>query len=527
MDDRVTAPHRRYLAPLRRLPWWAKCSALLIVVVALFDVVVTGPRVSVRWRADVSPADRVARERRYDLRNGEPDSALSTWQYELRNRSRANIGAIVHDPAAEDTHYIDRDALTAPAPDIRLGLRRSWYPLSDLFDRPSQLLRLHPSLWLLLAGGVLLWAARALGARGRRNVTIATLVLIGTMMVVFPLDPSFVEMGESREHAETRTNFERYFGVGVRFEKHLSQTMLFQLYRRDPTDAAPERAMILLSRGAAVWFLLSALAIGIVERWSPVVLRYLGLAVLAPATLLYFGWREFGYLSLNVAAFPLLVRGLRDGGTRIEAGSVLTGLGAALHGAGLVALAGAWLAAVGAAGRLRDRFDRAVRITAWGTAAYLGWIAVYVIVLKYPIQVGPTGPSGWRPWLVDEIREGRVSAAVLSATGTRDLAMIAWIVGMPLLIVALSRSRQYSFEARAAVCYAAPSILFLIFRWPFWGLGVGMDLAVAGFPALYALAWLCAHDGKRTAIAAALLASAHLAFWRVVLDPRFENVPIS
>ncbi len=43
------------------------------------------------------------------------------------------------------------------------------------------------------------------------------------------------------------------------------------------------------------------------------VLRYLGLVLLAPATLLYFGYRELGYLSLNVAAFPLLCTGLKDG----------------------------------------------------------------------------------------------------------------------------------------------------------------------------------------------------------------------
>jgi len=48
-----------------------------------------------------------------------------------------------------------------------------------------------------------------------------------------------------------------------------------------------------------------------------------------------------------------------------------------------------------------------------------------------------------------------------------------------------------------------------------------MDLILGGFPALYALAWLCAHDSKRTKIAAALLVSALLAFWRIVLDARF------
>lgn len=109
----TTAPQRRRITRLLSLPWWAKLSAVLIVAAALFDVEVTGPRVSIRWRADISAEDRVARERRYGLRNGEPDrQSPTTWQYELANRSRENIGAIVNDAAAEDTHYM-RAAVTA------------------------------------------------------------------------------------------------------------------------------------------------------------------------------------------------------------------------------------------------------------------------------------------------------------------------------------------------------------------------------------------------------------------------------
>jgi len=52
-----------------------------------------------------------------------------------------------------------------------------------------------------------------------------------------------------------------------------------------------------------------------------------------------------------------------------------------------------------------------------------------------------------------------------------------------------------------------------------------MDVVFAVFPATYALSWVCAHDPKRTTIAAALLVSAHYAFWRICLDPRFTNAP--
>jgi hypothetical protein len=151
-------------------------------------------------------------------------------------------------------------------------------------------------------------------------------------------------------------------------------------------------------------------------------------------------------------------------------------------------------------------------------------MAIYVIVLKLPIvpdaQTATLSP--WRPWLVEEVRRGRIAAPILSPTGARDLLMSAWIVGAPLLIVAASLWRRYGHEVRMALWYLPPSLLFLILRWPFDGIGGGMDLVVAGFPALYALAWVCAHDPKRANVAAMLLVSAHLAFWRVVFDERFE-----
>jgi hypothetical protein len=177
--------------------------------------------------------------------------------------------------------------------------------------------------------------------------------------------------------------------------------------------------------------------------------------------------------------------------------------------------------ALGTPGRLRDRIDRVLRVVAWGTAAYLGWVVVYVLVLGLRVEPGPETFSSWRPWLVDEVRERRVSAAILSATGARDILMSAWVVGAPLLVVAMSLWRRYEVELRAALWYIPSSIVFLLLRWPFEGIGGGIDLVFAGFPALYALAWVCAHDPKRTTIAAVILISAHFAFWRIVLNDQF------
>jgi hypothetical protein len=505
----------------RRQTWVSIALGVTIAALMLVRVSITGPRVHIRWHERVTAAERAALERRHELRNGNPVGADNTWRYELGDRSPDRLGALIQDPAVADTAYIDRDTLTSEGRDIQLTAR---YPFSDLFDGPSELLRLHRSVWLLAGGAALFWGARSASARRRRHITVATLILVGVTTVAFPLDPSFVTMGGSADHVRSRGDFEQWFGGRVRYEKHLSQVILIQLYPRfGPAEDAPERALVSMSRLAAGWFVLCAVGLAALESWSAVVLRYLGLALLAPSALLYFGWRELGYLSLNVAAFPLLAHGLRYGGARLEAGSVMAGLGAALHGSGLVSLAGAWMAAWGTTGRLIERAGRVLRITAWGTAAYLGWMALYVILLKLPISPdpGPQAFSSWRPWSVDEIREGRVAAAILSPTGVRDLAMSAWIVGAPLLLVALSLWRQQPHEVRAAVWYLIPSTLFVILRWPFEGIGGGMDLVVAGFPAFYALAWACAHDARRATVAAALLVSAHYAFWRVVLDDRF------
>jgi hypothetical protein len=508
-------PHRRKWA-------WIAVAAAVLTIGALVRVTVTDPRVHIRWQDGLTPTARAALERQYDLRNGTPiEGTATTWRYELGDPSRETLRALLDHPSVDDTAYIDRDALTSEGRSIDVGMR---YSLRNPFD-PSELAQVSRSAVLLIGGAAVLWAAGAASPLRRRNAGAATLLLVGVIALALPLNPRIVTMGGSSDHTRSRAEFENWFGGRVRYEKHLSQVVLLQWYQRsDATEAAPERAVIAVSRLATAWFVLSALAIGFLERWSALVLRYLGLALLAPSALVYFGWREFGYLSLTVAAFPLLARGLKDGGARLEAGSAFAGLGAALHGSGLVSLAGAWLAALGASGRLKQRIRGVLRVTAWCTAAYLGWMAIYVIVLKLPIvpDAQPATLSPWRPWFVEEIREGRVAAAILSQTGARDLLMTAWIVGVPLITVAASLRRRYPHEVRTALWYVPPSIIFLILRWPFDGIGGGMDLVVAGFPALYALTWVCAHDAKRTNIAAMLLLSAHYAFWRVVFDERFE-----
>lgn len=260
-------PPAQRRSPLRPARLWMALGGVLIAIVALVDVTMTGPRVTVRWRAEISSVDRAALERRYDLRNGRPEQG-TTWRYELGRRSRENIRALVYDPAVDDTGYIDRDALTAPDPDVRVSIR----PLPGLpfpfsvdnrFKDPWQLFQLQ-SLWLLLAGGALLWAARAINERRRRNVMVITLLFVGVMAYAFPIQPSLVRMGDSNMYVRSRSAFEFYAGVHeIRYEAHLSYAILGRLYRLfGQTDEAPVRAFATLMRGATAWFLLSARAGG-------------------------------------------------------------------------------------------------------------------------------------------------------------------------------------------------------------------------------------------------------------------------
>jgi hypothetical protein len=510
--------------PKHRSQVWIALGAVAIAVAALVDVRVTGPRIAVRWAESVSDSGRAELERRYSLRDGRRDDGPE-WRYQLDDRSRENIGALVRDPGVADTGYIDRVQFTAEEPEIAFGVRPLPFPLSTdaEFRDLGQLFQIQ-SLCLLLAGGGLLWIARRDDGRLRRRLAVATILAVGVTAYALPLPPT-LRMGDADTYTSGRANFEHYAGVrAIRFEAHLSHAVLGRLDAAlGRTDDSPSQALNLLMRMATAWFVASVLGIGFLERWSPLVVRYLGLTLLAPAALLYFGYRELGHLALSVAAYPLLIRGLASGTPRLEAASVLSGLGAALHGFGLLSLAGSSLAALAMKARWTERVRALLRLFAWGTAAYVGWIAIYVLALNLPVIQGHAEVIPWRPWLVDQAVGDRVNVAILSVAGARDLIFTAWVVGAPLLGVAASLWRTHRDELRLASAYAVPSIVFSVAFWPIQGLGAEMDLVVAAFPAFYALAWVCAHDPRRTAIAAALLASAHLAFWRIVLDGRFIN----
>jgi len=538
MSSNVSAlswPHSASLRSRRRL--WAVAVAVLVITLSLVTVTIRGPRVSVRWQTTISTADRLALEQRYGLRNGRQDDAQNdtVWRYELGDWSRDAVAALVNDPAVADTHYIDRSTYKVDDPKVTVAtrvpaiLRLLPFPFSTDQRFESLWFFVHiQSLCLIIAGCVLLRGARIRNERRRQTLAIAALLAVGIAAYALPVNPSLLRMADSGIYTKNRTNFETSIGRGeVPFENHLTIALLAKTYPAfGPGEDAPERTFRALSRVAAAWFVVCALAIGVVERWSPHVVRYLALAILAPSTLMYFGHRDFAYLSLNVAAFPLLAHGISEGSKRLEAGSALSGLGAALHAFGLLSLAGAWIGALVVRASIIQRFERVLRIAAWGTAAWVGWLAIYMIVLGLGITTSHADSGSWRPLFIDDVGK-RLNVAIFSLGGTRDIVVSGWVVGAPIFVVAASLWKQYRDQVSVMLCYAIPSVLFLIFYWPPQGLGVDTGHVVGTFPAVYAGAWLCARKPQHTAVAAALLISGHLGFWRMVLDTRFVNWTLS
>ncbi len=497
---------------------WAVVAAVGLLLILFVRVEIVTPRVHVRWADAVTASEQTQLEQRYRLGPGERVEGR-TWRYALEDRSTANIRALVSDRSVADTAYLDRDMFAAPGRQVQVSLSR----LRALVGpAPAQLLQ-PQSLLLGAIAVLLLWGARSPSAAKRRRVALAASALVVLAALALPLRQP-IRMGDSGTYTASRESFELFSGVTqIRFEAHLSHAILGrldELFGKSPD--APARALRTLATLGTLLFAAAMTVVGRVEGWSPVVLRYLALALLAPSALLYLGYLELGQLSLSLAAFPLIVRGLQRGTREVEAGAALAGFGAALHGFGLLSLAGAGIAAVLAPAPLRRRSQALLGIVAWGTTAYLCWVVLYLVILKLPLVPGHAESIPLRPWLVSAVGD-RVNAAIFSAAGARDVLLEAWLVGVPLLAVVMSLRRSHRDLVRLALPYALPSLAFLVIFWPVQGLGVEMDLVFAAFPATYALAWVCAQDPKRTMIAAGLFASAHLVFWRVVLDTAFVN----
>jgi hypothetical protein len=63
--------------------------------------------INVRWRPEITTAQRTALEQRFDLANGHQTEG-TTWAYDLGDSSFSNIRALVRESAVDDTAHINR-----------------------------------------------------------------------------------------------------------------------------------------------------------------------------------------------------------------------------------------------------------------------------------------------------------------------------------------------------------------------------------------------------------------------------------
>ena len=75
------------------------------------------PRIKIRWAADLSESERIAREQAHGLTR-DPKTDPGVFQYMLPDASSPRLEAIVRDPAVADTQGVDRQAFVLNDPTI-------------------------------------------------------------------------------------------------------------------------------------------------------------------------------------------------------------------------------------------------------------------------------------------------------------------------------------------------------------------------------------------------------------------------
>lgn len=332
-----------------------------------------------------------------------------------------------------------------------------------------------------------------------------------------------VPEGDFGTYTQNVGQFEHYLNItDIQYQSHLGSTIVGVIFRALGRGAGEmRRSFEIYASFASLLYVLAAMCVGFVERWSATATRYVALAVVAPPTLLFFGYRELGYepLALELLAFPLLVTGLEQRSSwRIRLAGVLLGLAAALHGYALFGVFAGVLLAVVWRHAWRERASTALEVAAYAIASYLVWIPLYLIVEKLPIVPGHAGSLDQRPWFHTKVEYHRIDYAVFSAHGARDVALMLALGGALLYLPALASQTARSIKVPILLA-TVPVLLFYVKFWPVQGLGNDTDLAVGTFGALFLLAWLCARRRDTFLVGWGLLLAAEALFWVITRHP--------
>ena len=499
--------------------WYAPPAIAAILTIILLRVLpASGPVVYLEWQPTVDAPTRMALERELHL-SAPIHTGGTRWGYILTDTTEANVSRLLAQPEVSGRSGLRDDPPRAAG--IKVIRLAGPFAIQSLIG--------------LLAGILLLVAAAAPSTRMRQAYFLVAVACVALAWSVARLpDVAGHEvgdwMGDYDTYTEDRTNFQEYFGYDhVRFHFHLGGFALNLIDRAlGATETSPRRSFEVLSTLMGILALLEAALVAVVAKWSPQALRYAGLCIAAPFALMFFGFKETGYLSLSLAGLPLLLIGIVGTGSQerdrraIQAGALILGVHAALQGLGLVAIAsGLTIAALYTTG-LRQSLSRVLSVAGWSFTAYLIWLPLYLIVLGLPIFPGHSIGIPFRGLFEPHEAYNRLVAPILSAEGVREIGAAALVVGVPVVILALAAARG-ARERLAMTGCAVLSVALVVLLWPAQGLSQEMDVVMATCPALFAGAWICAARPRFAVAALGLLAAGHAMFWHVVRSQEFGH----
>jgi hypothetical protein len=382
--------------------------------------------------------------------------------------------------------------------------------------------------WTSLVIAAAIFGASFINRRDlRRTVTVVALVGLLVAMMRMPLHVAIPE-GDYRNFVEDREHFNSYMIDEVNFQYHLSSQLVrgFDVLLGS-TDSSMVSAFHWLARVISLVFVGGLVGLGFLERWSERVIRYLAIAVAVPTTALFYGYHEFGHLpaALEATAIPIgLIALERHRWWLLALSTGLLGLGAALHGFGLVALAFMLLVAIVYV--IRDDTIEWTRgllyvgnAAVYGLAGWVVWLPIYPVLLHSDIVAGHADEFPLRPLFHPQPYPyyHRIADPVFSSTGLRDIGYEFLIVG----VLAMALIVLVAPGLRTAIALAAvPVVLFVAVFWPVQGLGEDTDFLASAFPPLFAVGWLVAPSRRLTIVMLGLLAAGDWALHHV-LTPAF------
>ena len=408
-----------------------------------------------------------------------------------------------------------------------------WVAAASVFWQQATL---HaPRIQSAIVIGLALLVLRAASAprRRRRLVVPCVLVVAAVAFVAAPLPKQFE--GESlmpggHDTSRSRGQFENRFRIGegnVLFHSHLGDVVITALdgaFGRSETS--PARAYDALSRLAGLLFLLELGIAAAWHRWSRQSCRYVGLAMATPLCLLFFGYWDLGYLCMAAGVVPLLALARDRMPVRADAAPLvagcLQGLHTALHGFGLLGLAGGALAALSSRGDALRRCVRAATFTSAAVALYLGWIFFYVTVGRLSLEW--ERQLGHRPFFESMVFDNKIATPLLSQAGLEEFGLFSALSGVPLLALALLSCRRTALVP--TILYALPGLFFLVRWWP-PSAPFNLDLMLSVFPGVFAACWVVASSRRTSMRALLVLSGLHVLLWTTVGNGIFARVDVA